>query len=50
MTARFTTRGSDPLATPPRTQWQRQRASGPLLPMAQPRRAWWRIWPIRKAR
>ena len=50
MTGRFTTRGSDMLTTPPRTQWQRERASGPLLPMVQPRRRWWRIWPSGKER
>lgn len=48
MTARFTSRGSDPLTAPPRTQWQRQRATGPLQPMQPDRRPWWRIWPIRK--
>lgn len=44
MTARFTNRGADPLLTPQRTQWQRQRASGPLLPLESPRRRWWRLW------
>lgn len=44
MTARFTTRGNNPLTTPPRTPWQRERARGALLPMIQPRRPWWHFW------
>lgn len=45
MTATFTRRGSDPLTTPPRTPWQRERARGDILPMVQPARPWWRLWP-----
>jgi hypothetical protein len=45
MTARFHTRGTDPLTTAPQTQWQAQRMRGPILPMDQPRRRWWsRLW------
>lgn len=47
MTARHTTRGRDPLTTVPQTQWQAQRARGPILPMQQPRRRW---WPFGRAR
>lgn len=41
MTARFQTRGRDPLTTAPQTQWQTERMRGPILPVSQPRRAWW---------
>lgn len=38
MTARHVTRGHDPLLTPRATQWQHERARGPILPMARTRR------------
>ena len=44
MTARFEKRGRDVLLNPPQTQWQKERARGPLLPMEQPRRRWWQMW------
>lgn len=25
------------------TQWQQERARGPILPMEQPKRRWWRL-------
>jgi hypothetical protein len=43
MTARHTKRGKDVLTSPPQTQWQRARASGPILPilpMQPARRSW----------
>lgn len=40
MTARFHTRGRDPLVTSPQTQWQAERMRGPIQPMEQPRRLW----------
>jgi hypothetical protein len=39
MTVRFHTRGRDILTSPPQTQWQRSRISGPILPMATERKS-----------
>lgn len=48
MTLRFKSNGRYPLTTAPQTQWQQQRARGPILPMEQPRRRWWlRLWKAR---
>lgn len=47
MTARHHRRGRDPLIVAPQTQWQAERMRGPILPMAQPRRRWWRsLWRV----
>jgi len=40
MSVRFHSTGRDPLLSAPQTQWQRERARGPILPMEQPRRLW----------
>lgn len=46
MSARFSSRGRDPLLSPPPSLWQRERARGPILPMDAPAagkiRARWR--------
>jgi hypothetical protein len=44
MNGRISKRGRDPLLTAPQTQWQAERSRGPILPMEQPRRPWWRFW------
>ncbi|WP_157035649.1 hypothetical protein [Sphingobium chungbukense] len=43
MTARFHIRGRDPLTVAPQTQWQAERMRGPIQPMEQPRRSWFRF-------
>lgn len=43
MTARFHNTGRDPLVVPRQTQWQAERMRGPIQPMEQPRRPWFRF-------
>ncbi|WP_257556474.1 hypothetical protein [Sphingobium sp. CFD-2] len=41
--SRFTIRGRDPVIVPKRTQWQAERMRGPILPMEEPRKPWFRF-------